>query len=189
MSEHRFTPDKADKLISADRKKRLPVDKMIEKMDLKDRDVVADLGAGNGYFTIPMAQHTKSAVYAVDIEPQMIDMLKERAAAEQIENIHYVVSDLENITIKDQSIDKVLISFVLHEVPSMEKTLNEIKRILKPGGTVLFLEWEAVETEDGPPLHIRIPSDKLSEILQGQGFETKNWSLNAGNYAVQARMI
>lgn len=187
MHEHRFTPDKAAHLISDDRKQQLPADKIMDMMELKKGNIVADLGAGNGFFTIPMAQRTREAVYAVDVEPQMLEKLKERGAAAEVDNIRYVQNELENIPIDDHSVDKVLISFVLHEVPDMVKTLDEIKRILKPSGTVLFLEWEAVETEDGPPFHIRIPSSKLEEALQNRGFETTTWTLNEGNYAVRAR--
>lgn len=185
---HRFHPDKADKLLNDERKESLPFDKVIEIMDLGPHDVVADLGAGNGYFTIPIANHTKGTVYAIDIEPKMLEILKKRANDERIENIRYVISDIDHTQIEDQSIDQVLISWVLHEVPSIENTLTEIKRILKPGGTVLFIEWEAIETEDGPPFHIRIPSEKLVQILENDGFETTLYRLNPVNYALKGKL-
>lgn len=188
MAGHRFNPDKADKLISDKRKERMPFDMIIEKMGLEQTDVVADLGAGKGYFTLPIAKFTKGTVYAVDIEPKMIEMLKERAAADHIENILDVISGLENIPIDDQSIDKVLISLVLHEVPSIENTLNEIKRILKPNGVLFLIEWEAVESQEGPPLHERIPSEKLAETLKNHGFSATILELNPAIYAVKAKM-
>ncbi|HET7579710.1 MAG TPA: class I SAM-dependent methyltransferase [Bacillales bacterium] len=188
MAGHRFNPDKADKLLSDERKKRLPADGVLKKMDLHPQDVAADLGAGNGYFTIPIAQFTKNTVYAVDIEPKMIEMLKDRAAAEQLHNIREVTSGLEEIPIGDHTVDKVLISFVLHEVPSIQNTLDEIKRMLKPDGMLFLIEWEPVEMEDGPPLHERISSEKLAEILQKQGFTTEVLQLNSVNYAVKAKL-
>lgn len=186
MSGHRFSPENADKLLSDDRKQRLPYEYVIEKLELNQSDVVADLGAGNGYFTLPIASHTEETVYAVDIESKMIEMLKERATAADIENIEYVNSDLEGMPIDDHSIDKVLIAFVIHEVPGIVNTLNEIKRILKPGGTVMVIEWEAVESEEGPPLHERFPSKKLMKIIQDHGFEATLFELNAFHYAIKA---
>ncbi|HET7657527.1 MAG TPA: class I SAM-dependent methyltransferase [Bacillales bacterium] len=188
MAGHRFSPEKADKLLSDDRKKHLPAEEILKKMELHKQDVAADLGAGNGYFTIPIAQYTENTVYAVDIEPKMIEMLKSRAAAEQIHNIQDVTSGLEEIPIGDHTVDKVLISFVLHEVPNIQNTLDEIKRILKPDGMLFLIEWKAVEMDDGPPLHERIPSETLGEILQKHGFTTEVLELNAANYAVKAKL-
>lgn len=187
MAGHRFNPDKADKLLSDERKKQLPADRVLKKMDLHPQDVAADLGAGNGYFTIPIAQFTKNTVYAVDIEPKMIELLKNRAAAEQIDNIREVTSGLEEIPIGDHTVDKVLISFVLHEVPSIENTLDEIKRILKPDGMLFLIEWEPVEMEDGPPLHERIQAKSLGEMLQNHGFSATILELNPVHYAIKAK--
>lgn len=170
MENKRFNPDMAKKLMSADRKKTLPPAQVIGHLDLLPSDRIADLGAGNGYFTIPMAKKTKE-VYAVDIEPKMLTMLKENADQEQLNNIRYVESDLDQIMLGDASVDKLMISLVLHEVPNIEQTMSEIKRILKPSGQMLVIEWEAVPTESGPPLHHRISSVEITEILERNGFE------------------
>ncbi|MFZ3579786.1 class I SAM-dependent methyltransferase [Virgibacillus sp. DJP39] len=61
------------------RKDLLPPDKVLEHLNLNFNDTVADLGAGNGYFTIPIAKSTRDLVYAVDIEPKMLEMLKVNA--------------------------------------------------------------------------------------------------------------
>ncbi|SEH77379.1 Methyltransferase domain-containing protein [Halobacillus karajensis] len=187
MGGHRFNPEKADKLLSEDRQQQLPYKQFMNMLELKERDVVADLGAGNGYFTIPMAEHTKESVFALDIEPTMIEMLKNRATEAQVNNIEYLVSDLEHIPIASQTIDKVMVSLVIHEVPSIENALIEIRRILKPGGLVLFIEWEAIEADDGPPIHEKIPSEELSEALQTQGFDTTIFQLYSSHYAIKAK--
>ncbi|UOQ93941.1 class I SAM-dependent methyltransferase [Halobacillus shinanisalinarum] len=189
MGGHRFNPEKADKLLSEDRQQQLPYKQIMDMLELSKRDVIADLGAGNGYFTIPMAGHTKEPVYAVDIEPEMIDMLKNRAAEARVNNIDYLISDLEHIPIDSQSVDKVMVSLVIHEVPSIENALTEIRRILKPGGIVLFIEWEAIETDDGPPIHEKIPSGELAETLQAQGFETTVFQLYSSHYAIKAKRV
>lgn len=186
MAGHRFNPNDANKLMSTNRKELIPQNNVIEMLNLNMYDTVADLGAGNGYFTVPIAKGTKKTVYAIDIEPEMLEMLKDNAAKEQINNINYVVSDLEDIQLHEKSVNKAFIAFVIHEVPNIDKALNEIKRILKPGGQLLLLEWEAVETEMGPPLYERIPSDKMGKLLKETGFKVQVIQLNQAIYAIQA---
>lgn len=184
MAGHRFNPEHVQKLHDPKRKKLLPAEEIIRNFGIGQGDKVVDLGAGSGYFTIPTAKETKDDVYAVDIEPKMLKVLKERAAAENVENIRYIVSDLENIPLENDAADKIIVAFVLHEVGNVSNALDEIKRILKPGGNVLVLEWEAVETEMGPPLTERIPSQKLVETLRQHGFETELSHPSEAYYAV-----
>ncbi|WP_077324845.1 class I SAM-dependent methyltransferase [Virgibacillus siamensis] len=185
MTDKRFNPEKAHKLMSADRRKKLPPDEVIKYMDLEQNHNVADLGAGTGYFTIPISKQTKE-VYAVDIEPKMLEMLKENAAEEGLKNIHYVESDLDHIQLEDNSADWIMCSFVIHEVPDVNQTLQEIKRILKPDGQLFMIEWEAVETDSGPPLNHRIPSENLMKSLELNGFHAELIQLNPENYACKA---
>ena len=185
MSDKRFDPKKADKLFAEERRKLIPAESVLEYLQLKPGDTVADLGAGNGYFTIPMAKKTGNTVYAIDIEPKMLDLLKANAKDEQLTNIKYVVSDLENIQLEDNTVNKVFVSFVIHEGTDIDKALREMKRILKPNGEMVLLEWEAVETETGPPLHHRIPSEKMVEILKENGLQAEVIHLNPANYLVK----
>lgn len=185
MAGHIFNPDNADRLLDPKRIERLPPEKIMDELTLSNDDIVADLGAGNGFFTLPIARKTSQTVYAVDIEPKMLALLKKRAEEDGIENIKYVTSNLEEINLPSNSINKVLVSFVIHEVPHMDKALNEIKRILKPGGKALIIEWEAKEMDMGPPLHERIPSNKLMKFIQDQGFNVTLTYLNEANYALK----
>jgi ubiquinone/menaquinone biosynthesis C-methylase UbiE len=184
MAGHIFNPEHADKLLDPKRIELLPPEKIIDELTLRSDDIVADLGAGNGYFTLPLAKNTSQTVYAVDIEPKMLELLKKRAKKDGIENIKYVTSNLEEIYLPSNSINKALLAFVIHEVPHMDKALNEIKRILKPGGKALILEWEAIEMDMGPPLHERIPSNKLRDFIQDQGFNVTLSYLSEANYAL-----
>lgn len=185
MSDKRFDPSKANKLFAEERRKLIPPESVLPYLQVNEGDAVADLGAGNGYFTLPIAKKTGNAVYAVDIEPKMLNLLKANANDEQLTNIQYVVSDLENIQLEDNAVNKVFVAFVIHEVTDIDKALGEMKRILKPGGQILVLEWEAVETESGPPLHHRIPSEKMVETLNENGLQGEVIHLNPANYLVK----
>lgn len=185
--EKRFNPNNAEVLVSKERQEILPVEKIVHYLALGEKDIVADLGAGNGYFTIPIAKRVKGPVHAVDIEPKMLSLLKETAEKESIENIHYVQSDLENIVLEDKAVNKVMAAFVIHEVPDMAKALSEARRILKPDGTFLLIEWEEVPTEIGPPLEDKISSQEMVRLLEKNGFRSEVIHLNNIHYAVIAK--
>ncbi|SFP91165.1 class I SAM-dependent methyltransferase [Salibacterium halotolerans] len=185
MQEKKFDPEKAEKLLAEERIDVVKPENILDQLDILPGDDVADLGSGNGLFTLSIAKRTAGAVYAVDLEPKMLAMLKERAEQEKF-RLHYVESDLEQVEMKDDSVDKVLAAFVIHEVESVSGTLNEIKRLLKPGGQLMIVEWEAVETESGPPLSHRLPSDHLLQIIRDNGFEAECSAWNDEHYVIKA---
>ncbi|MCL6442673.1 MAG: methyltransferase domain-containing protein [Alicyclobacillus sp.] len=94
-----------------------------------------------------------------------------------------IESSAESIDLPDQSIDRLLCSFVLHEVDNLNQVFSEFKRILKPGSKMLLLEWEKKETASGPPVHERIDAPTLSEELDKYGWEGQHIQLNQDQYA------
>ena len=188
MSEHQFHADHAHFLTSEERRKALPPEKVLLDLDLQEKDKVADLGCGNGFFTIPIAKQTTEMVTAVDAQQAMLDQLRVNIEAEDLSNVRYLLSRLEKIEQPDESVNKVLAAFVLHEVDDLDQTLSEIKRILKPGGKALLLDWKAKETESGPPLHIRIPESDLMKKVEEIGFDLKEVSVSENHYGVLAEL-
>lgn len=185
MGKHRFKPEDVHKLHDPKRVEILPPQKILREFGVQGGDVVADLGAGSGYFTLPIAHITGETVYAVDIEPKMLDQLRERARAENVsDSIHAVVSDLENIQLEDRIADKAVAAFVLHEVSNLGKALGEIKRILKPGGKALALEWRKIKTETGPPLHERLDPEMFTNEARQHGFHAEISYPNRDHYGV-----
>ena len=188
MSEKKFDPRKADKLLTKKRVDKLKPYELIDRLGVSESDAIADLGACNGFFTIPLAKVSKQDVYVVDIEPQMLDLLKYRVDQENLDHIQYVTSDLEDIALDEDIVDKIMVAFVIHEVTSIEKALSEIKRIMKPNAKVMFIEWEKVASDSGPPLDHRISSNELIKALETEGFSTEHITLNEDNYAVLAEL-
>ncbi|WP_102344946.1 class I SAM-dependent methyltransferase [Bacillus sp. Marseille-P3661] len=184
MAGHRFNPEKAEKLLDPKRQERIHPNQVIEALELKESDTILDLGAGNGYYTIPLANSTKEKVIAVDIERKMLDLLQERAAQLQVKNITYVESNLEEIQLDDNSAEKGLVAFVTHEIPDLDKALSEFRRLIKPGGKLVVLDWEAIEMEQGPPLNERISSDTMLKILEDNGFERQLSFSEKGVYLI-----
>ncbi|MED4346395.1 class I SAM-dependent methyltransferase [Heyndrickxia coagulans] len=176
-------------MLNPERKEKLPPDQILALLELKKGDIVADLGSGNGFFTIPIAQKTETTVYAVDIEPKMLDGLKAYASQEGVTTIRPIVSDLTEMAIANQAVDKIFSSLVMHEISDLEKAIQEMRRILRPNGKLLILDWEAVDMNEGPPLSVRIPSDKLKAVFEGQGFYVEKRKINEGIYALKMSML
>ncbi|MCA0172868.1 class I SAM-dependent methyltransferase [Bacillus sp. RAR_GA_16] len=185
MAGKRFKPGKADRLLDPKRKEIISPEQVFDHLQVKRTDHVADFGAGNGYFTVPLAEVAEH-VYAVDIEKQMLDLLKKRAI--EAENIDYIVSSLEQINLADHVADKAVAAFVIHEVPDLKKAFGEFKRIIKPGQKLLVLEWEAIDMEMGPPLHERISSQKMKEIFEENGLKPEVHHFHEAVYGVMAVM-
>lgn len=185
---HRFKPEKAAKLIDPSRQEIFPIEEVITLMDIEKHEVIADLGCGNGYLTIPLLNKANH-LFAVDIEQKMLDLLCERVSETYKTNISYVISDLEQINIVDAKIDKAVIAFVAHEIPNLVKAIHEFKRILKPNGMILVIDWEAIDMEKGPPKHERIPSKQLKEIFEKSGFFVELGHFNKGVYYLKSQLI
>ncbi|WP_298788982.1 class I SAM-dependent methyltransferase [uncultured Marinococcus sp.] len=182
---HRFDPAKSQKLRSDERQQALPMTKLLPLMHIQETDRIADIGAGNGYFTIPMAEQAHH-LYAVDIEDRMLTELKAYAEQARASNITLILSGLEKIALTENQVDKIVVAFVMHEIDDFDQGFAELRRILKPGGTVFFYEWEATETESGPPLEIRLPSEAFARTIESYGFTTTIHVLNDGHYMVEA---
>ncbi|MDF2607144.1 MAG: met0+ like-family protein [Bacillales bacterium] len=181
---HRFNPEKASKLTSPKRKELIPQETVIRLLDIKSNDVIADLGAGNGYFTIPMAKSTNKEIFAIDIEPKMLQLLDENATSEGINNITYLHGSLEEIPIENESIDKTLIAFVMHEITNIVVVIEQLNRIMKPDGKILILEWDTVQSEMGPPLGHRIGSNELKLYFEQCGLQVSVEQINDQIYGL-----
>ncbi|MDZ5784624.1 class I SAM-dependent methyltransferase, partial [Marinococcus luteus] len=180
---HRFDPAKAKKLWSEERQQALPMAKLLPLMNIQQTEVIADIGAGNGYFTLPLAEQARH-VYAVDIEDQMLTELKAYAEQARLSNITLILSGLENLALTVHQVHKIVVAFVMHEMEDMDQAFAELRRVLQPGGTIFFYEWEAAPTDSGPPLEIRLPSASFAQTIASYGFTTTTHVINEGHYMV-----
>lgn len=158
-------------LDSDERRAVLPPDEILGLLDINSSSATLDAGAGTGFFTIPAARLTNGAVYAADLDKQMLSVIEVKAAAEGLSHITTLQESIDALSLPDSSVDIVLVSCILHEVPSLTETLKELNRVLKPGGTILCIEYEKEESSvQGPPMEIRIPSDLMKKELSTTGF-------------------
>lgn len=149
-------------------------DLLIEHLPFKSQAVAVDLGAGTGYFSFPMARKMPSGrVIAVDIQPEMLAMIGERAASEGVTNITTVLATEEDPRLPENSVDFVLLVDAYHEFSHPREVMLQVFESLKAGGQVFLVEYRA----EDPSVPIK-PLHKMSEAqaireLTSVGFRWK----------------
>lgn len=175
-------------LDSRQRERLIPPEALISQMPLRKNHTILDIGAGTGFFTIPMAEFTTGKVYALDPDARMLGIIEEKAKEKGFTNIELIQEYIENLSIQNNSVDFVMASLILHEVSSLTKALSIIFDVLKTGGHLLCLEYEKDDLIiEGPPMSIRIGSEELNKELSLIGFEiVKKTKINDGIYTILA---
>lgn len=159
-------------LDNAKRRQTLPPETILEMLPIEAGTSIMDVGAGTGYLTIPAAKQTEAAVYALDLDERMLQLIDTKAKAENLSNIQLIKGNITDIPLPDDSVDMTLASIILHEVSPLPQAIAEITRVLKTGGRFLCLEFEKEEgSAEGAPMHIRIPSDEMEKVLIEAGFQ------------------
>jgi ubiquinone/menaquinone biosynthesis C-methylase UbiE/DNA-binding HxlR family transcriptional regulator len=114
--------------------------------------VIADLGAGEGAFTLLLAQRAKKVI-AVDTSAKMIEVAREQALRHGVENVEYRLGDMEEIPIDDRSVDLVIFSQSLHHALHPDCAVEEAARILVPGGRIVILDLVKHRFEEARELY------------------------------------
>lgn len=171
MAFKKFNPKHADHLDNAERKKNVDFEKLFSEIGITHGNIIADIGAGTGFYSIPLSKavgpHGK--IYAVDMLQEMLDRINIKIIDEKIENIVLVLSMENKIKIDNSSIDMVFTSSVFHEMRGTG-TLNEIQRILKPGGKFIVIDWKK-KSKGGPPSFIKKKPSQVIMKCKKSGFE------------------
>jgi cyclopropane fatty-acyl-phospholipid synthase-like methyltransferase len=143
--------------------------RVIEALQLKPGQVVADIGAGTGYFTVRLAKSPAAPkVYAVDIEPSMVEYIKQRAAREGLKNVVAVQAGPDRTNLPE-AVDLVLIVDTYHHIPNRVAYFTALKTHLKPGARLAIVDFRK-DSPSGPPVEFRFTPDQISKELAGAGF-------------------
>ncbi len=169
MHERRFNPELAHRLVSPEREARWKPRAFLQRLGLPSGATVADLGCGPGFWTVPLAEvvGTRGRVWAVDVSPQMMQLLRERGVPG---HVCPVLAALPDVPLSPESVDWVWTAFTFHEVEPFPAFAAALRRLVRPGGQVLVLEWrpDAVSPQ-GPPRHHRLWPAQVQEWLQEAG--------------------
>jgi ubiquinone/menaquinone biosynthesis C-methylase UbiE len=144
----------------------------IRALDIRPGQVVADIGAGSGYYAVRLAKAVgpTSRVYATDIQPEMLALIKRRIDATPMPNIELVLGTPTDTRLPDGAIDLALMVDVYHELAEPQVFLRSVKRALKPGGRLVLIEFRG----EDPAVPIR-PEHKMTVRqarveLEAEGF-------------------
>lgn len=135
--------EKAEWLEREGRAEKEKPELVIQAMELRPGMTVAEIGAGTGFFSRRIARVVGPAgkVYAEDIQPQMLDLLKQNTAKEGLQNVIPVLGTETDPKLPAHGIDRVLLVDVYHEFQKPEPMLAAIRDCLAPGGTVILVEY------------------------------------------------
>lgn len=158
---------------------------IIKVLDVLPGMKVADFGSGAGFYTIPLAKRVGASgkTYAIDIRPDMLDIIRSKSIAGRLLNVETIRANLEEKEgshLKDVSVDLVIISNVLFQVEDKNLLAEEAHRILKIGGRVVMIEWDEEKKSFGPPLSHRINRQEAEDVFLKNGFVFEK-ELNAGD--------
>ncbi len=169
---HKFDPSNQNKLDNPWRKQNMPPDETLQALGLEVNDIVADIGCGIGYFTMPIAKIVErtNKIYALDTSKEMLLEVKSRAKAAEIDNIITIETEEYDLKLSDETVSFSLLVNVLHEIEEKELFLKEIKRIMKQSGKIAIVEWEKKKTEFGPPVGHRIDRNDVKVLLKELDF-------------------
>ena len=185
----KFDPSDMDVLLSADRRTYLDVHGLLSVLPVRTHHVVADIGCGPGYLTVPIGKYLfDGKLYAIDIQQEMLDATKQELERVRLTNVEPVLSPEESIPLEDDSLDGAFSAFVVHEADDPKQMLNETLRCLRRGGWLALLEWHKRKMDEGPPVKERIEEAALREMALKVGFRfTSRHGLNENQYMLLMR--
>jgi ubiquinone/menaquinone biosynthesis C-methylase UbiE len=144
---------------------------VMEALAVKEGEVIADIGAGSGYFTLRLARHAgaNGRIYAVDVSPDMIRHLNARIRDLGVLNVSSILAPPDD-PLLPQPVDRFLIVDVWHHVGDQAGYLARMKKQLKPGGQVVMIDFHKRELPVGPPVNMKISREDLLKQMEGAGF-------------------
>lgn len=155
-----------------EREKEENTSKLLKNMDIQTEDVIADIGAGSGYHVFKMAPKAKEGlIFAVDIQEEMLQAIREKKSEEGIDNIELVKGTEKSVNLPENSIDKILMVDVYHEFSFPVEMLASIKKSLKSNGKIFLIEYRS-EDESVPikRLH-KMSEEQAVKEMEASGFK------------------
>ncbi|MFA5909718.1 MAG: methyltransferase domain-containing protein [Vicinamibacterales bacterium] len=143
--------------------------KVIDALALKGGMAVADIGAGTGYFSMRLAKVAADlTVYAVDIEPAMVEHLKARATSEHLMNVVPVLAGAAGPNLP-KPVDVVLIVDTYHHIPNRPAYFRDLRKSLTAAGRVAIVDFRK-DAPEGPPVEFRFTAEQIEAEMKQAGF-------------------
>tara|TARA_B100001094_G_scaffold313934_1_gene352261 strand:+ start:111 stop:722 length:612 start_codon:yes stop_codon:yes gene_type:complete len=145
----------------SEREREERTDLLVKNLELKPNEIVADIGAGSGYFTFRMAKLVpEGKAYAVDISKEMLAIVKGRIGKFKTDNVIPVHGTITDVKLPENSVDCVLIVDAYHEFSHPREMALSILKALKPGGRLVLIEYRLEDP--------KVPIKRLHKMTQVQ---------------------
>jgi arsenite methyltransferase len=147
-------------------------DEVVAALELKPGEAIADIGSGSGYFSVRFAPRVgdKGRVFAVDIDPDMIRFLNRRLRDAGLRNVQTILAEPDDPLLPDASVDRFVVVDTWHHIEKQAQYLALMKKMLRPGGQVVMIDYQKKELPVGPPLDMKIAREDLIRQMDGAGF-------------------
>jgi predicted methyltransferase len=145
---------------------------VVKALSVEDGMHVADLGAGTGYFMpyLSKAVGAAGAVFALEVEPNLLVHLRERAEEGGFANVVPVLTSFDRARLPEASVDLVLIADTYHHIDDRLEYLRRLRDVLRDEGRVAIVDWFKRELPQGPPLDHKIARDQVVEEMESAGY-------------------
>jgi ubiquinone/menaquinone biosynthesis C-methylase UbiE len=149
-------------------------EEIMDRLHLGAGDIVADIGAGSGYFTIPLASRVgdKGLVFAEDIQIEMINYISRKVEELELKNVRVIFGKPEDPSLLDNFFNLVFLANTYHELGKPFLMLENIKKDLRHYGKLAIIDWDPVKQSPfGPPIEEKIPENTVIKEVERAGFE------------------
>ena len=166
-----FSPSKIPLLEDAGRDTWQKPEEILNALDIKKGQIIADIGAGSGYLTVKLSEcvGVTGTIYAADIQQEMLDYINKRLVEKGIKNVSLVLGTMDDPKLPPNSLDLAILLSTYHEIAQPIDFMKKIKLALKPKGRLAILEFSD-ESPIGPPIQVRLPVDLVINELKQAGF-------------------
>lgn len=171
-AHHQFNPERAAEFRDPERIESLRLEELAQKLELEPDDQLLDLGTGSGA-VLPFFSDVleNGVVLGSDVNDKMLDRARVYVEDQELPNVVLLRNDPDRLFNADETQDAVLILSSLHEFSDPAAMMDEVERVLRPGGVLGVVEWRPEETEEGPPVDHRLDTDTIRQWFREAGLD------------------
>lgn len=171
MHEKKFDPKQLHKLNNPQRLVDIPPDLLWARLNLEQPDILVDIGAGTGLFSVAFADYLpQGKIFACDTSEVMIRWMNEQIVPRHPRIVPLQTTETA-IPLADTLADLVVMINLHHELDAPEALLREAWRILRDGAAILIVDWKKTAMAEGPPESIRCRPEQVKDQLVAAGFD------------------
>jgi ubiquinone/menaquinone biosynthesis C-methylase UbiE len=154
------------------RTETLKIDEIVAKLGLRPGQVAADLGAGTGLFSVPMAKNVapNGTVYAVEIDKGFFPMIEAKAKEGKLTNVRTVTGEFTDPKLPAQNVDLAFMHDVLHHVDNRADYLKTAAKYVKPGGRFVVIDYKADQSPHRDQPNLIVSEDQVIAWMKAAGF-------------------